>query len=73
MHTSTAKFDLPDETIVSSSEFKKNPDGSWTCIKNTDIKSAYGIYRVNPGMTFVKEKLHWGIDVAELLDQAESK
>lgn len=64
---------MPDTPFISPKEFKKNPDGSWTCIKNTDIKSAYGIIRVNPGMTFRKKKTHWGIDVAELLDQAESK
>ena len=63
---------MQDKTFVSPNEFKKNPDGSWTCIKNTDIKNPYGIIRVNPGMTFRKTKPHWGIDVAELLDQAES-
>ena len=73
MHKSTAKVDLPDKPFVSSKEFKKNPDGSWTCIKNTDIKSSYGIYRIPPGMTFKKKTTHWGMDVAELLEQAESK
>ena len=73
MHKSTAKIDLPDKPIVSAAEFKKNDDGSWTCVKNTDIKSSYGIYRINPGMTFKKKTSHWGMDVAELLDQAESK
>ncbi len=73
MHKSTAKIDLPDKPFVSPAEFKKNPDGSWTCIKNTDIRNAYGIYRINPGMTFVKNTSHWGMDVAELLEQAEPK
>lgn len=64
---------MQDTTIVSPKEFRKNSDGSWTCIKNTDLKNAYGVYRINPGMTFVKKKPHWGIDVAELLDQADIK
>jgi hypothetical protein len=72
MHKSTAKVKLPETTFISSTEFKKNSDGSWTCVKNTDIKSPYGIIRVNPGMTFKKKTPHWGIDVAELLDEAES-
>lgn len=58
--------------IVSPKEFRRNPDGSWTCIKNSDIKSAYGIYRVSPGMTFKKKQSIWGIDVVELLDQTNA-
>ncbi|BBO83976.1 hypothetical protein [Desulfosarcina ovata] len=55
---------------VSPKEFEKQPDGSWLCVKNSDIKSNYGVYRIAPGTTFEKGKPLWGIDVAELLEQA---
>ena len=64
---------MQQKAMVSKKDFQKNPDGSWTCIKNTDIKSVFGIFRINPSMTFKKTFPVWGIDVAELLDQQESE
>ena len=54
---------------VSRDAFQKNPDGSWTCIKTSDIKNGSNIIRVNSGMIFKKSNPQWGIDVAEILEQ----
>jgi hypothetical protein len=66
------RMDMQNAPIVSLDAFQKNPDGSWTCIANTDIKSNGSIIRINPGVTFRKSRPQWGIDVAEFLEQAAS-
>lgn len=58
---------------LSRDAFQKNPDGSWTCIKNTDIKNGGYAYRVNPGFVFRKSKPQWGIDVVAVLEQDDLK
>jgi len=51
-------------------EFKKQPDGSWVCIKNSDIVTKAGnMIRVSPGLTFRKDCKLWGLDVAKVLDE----
>ncbi|BBO85702.1 hypothetical protein DSCO28_62680 [Desulfosarcina ovata subsp. sediminis] len=74
-HSSTKekpKMD-PNVVLIKPEQFSKNPDGSWSSKQNTDIQNAFGIYRINPGMTFRKNQSHWGLDIAALLDQAEAK
>ena len=53
--------------------FKKNQDGSWTSIQNTDINIPFGIVRIPGGMIFKQGKLNWGVDIAAMLDDTSSK
>jgi hypothetical protein len=53
---------------INCEAYRRNPDHSWTCIKVTDIQTPEGSIRVNPGLTFRKNRPLWGIDVAKLLD-----
>jgi len=51
-------------------EFEKKPDGSWVCVKNSDITTkSQEVIRITPGMTFRKGFKLWGLDVAEALDK----
>jgi hypothetical protein len=51
-------------------EFNKKPDGSWVCVKNSDIGTKFGnIIRIAPGMTFKKGSKLWGFDIAKALDE----
>ena len=49
--------------------FKKNPDGSWSSVQQADIRTARGDIRIPPGMTFIKNRPIWGVDVAAYLDE----
>lgn len=49
--------------------FKKNPDGTWTCIQQIAIKTPTGEVKIGPGTTFRKGVLFMGIDLAKLLDE----
>ncbi len=49
--------------------FKKNPDGSWSSVQPADIQTPVGAIRIPPGMTFVKNRPLWGVDVAAYLDE----
>ena len=55
--------------------FRKNPDGSWTSIRNSDVPTITpeGTARVCPGMTFHKGRTYWGIDVVGQLEQSANK
>ena len=53
--------------------FQKNPDGSWACIKNTDIKHNGFAHRVNPGFVFRKSRTQWGIDIVAILEQEDQQ
>lgn len=63
---------MPEDAINS---FKRNPDGTWTCIKETMIFGYGGIIRIEPGMTFAKGEFRWGVDVPGILEDrlAEKK
>jgi len=50
--------------------YRRNPDGSWTCIKQTLIKSPFGRILVHPEITFYPGEYFMGADVAALLDKA---
>ena len=54
---------------IDSQAFSKNPDGSWTSTKNTDIDAPIGTIRFPHDMPFKKGITFYGIDVAALLDQ----
>ena len=50
--------------------FRKNSDGSWTSVRNSDIPTPPdGLTRVGADMTFEKGRTYWGIDIVSLLDQ----
>ncbi len=49
--------------------FKKNPDGSWTCIKPVTIKGVIGEIQIGVGKTFTRGMQYMGVDLAELLDK----
>jgi len=49
--------------------YSRNPDGSWTAIKISDIQTPDKSIRVNPGILFKKDRTMWGIDVVRLLEE----
>jgi hypothetical protein len=55
---------------VAIEEFRREPDGSWVCVKNSDITTKTGrVIRVAPGTTFRKGGRLSGLDVAHALDE----
>ncbi len=55
---------------IAVDEFEKQPDGSWTCVKNSDVTTkSQKVIRLMPGMIFKKGYLFCGVDVAETLDK----
>lgn len=60
-----------DEIVkITLEEFEKKPDGSWVCVKNSDIGTkSQRIIRIPPGMFFKKGYTFCGVDVAEALDR----
>lgn len=49
--------------------FAKKPDGSWVCVRSSDIVSKSGIIRIPPGATFRRGVKLWGLDIAKVLDE----
>ena len=61
-------------TKLASDEYQKNPDGSWTCVKNSDITTNTGrIIRIAPGTTFKKDTRFLGLDIVKALDEISAK
>ena len=56
---------MPDDAIDA---FRRNPDGSWTCVEETFIFGYGGIITINPGLTFKAEEYSWGVDIAGVLE-----
>lgn len=55
---------------IAIDEYEKKPDGSWVCVKNSDVTTKTGkVIRVAPGMTFKKGSAFVGADIAEALDK----
>ncbi len=48
--------------------FKRNPDGSWTCVAESTIEGPNGRMKVTPGTTFAPGLKLMGVDLAALLD-----
>lgn len=64
---------MDEITKIMIDEFEKRPDGSWACVRNSDITTkSQKVIRVTPGMTFKKGRTLWGIDVADTLDKISS-
>ena len=49
--------------------FKRNTDGSWTCIRNVTLNGPGGRIQVTQGATFRRGNSFMGIDLAGFLDQ----
>jgi len=52
--------------------FKKNPDGSWTCVKALTIvapQTPQGLLPVRPGFTFKKGVKFMSMDIVKVLDE----
>lgn len=54
---------------IKKQAYKKNPDGTWSTIINTDIVAPIGDIRIGKGVVFSRGQKICGIDVVELLDQ----
>ena len=61
-----------DKVIIFADAFRKNDNGSWECIKNTDIKTPSGIHRLNAGMVFKQSNVQWGVNIFEMLEKGET-
>jgi EAL domain-containing protein (putative c-di-GMP-specific phosphodiesterase class I) len=48
--------------------FKRNHDGSWTCVAESTIQRHSGRIQVMPGSTFLPGVKFMGVDLADLLD-----
>ncbi len=49
--------------------FRKEADGSWISVRNSDISAPEGYIRIGAGMDFRRGVTIRGIDVAKLLDE----
>ena len=65
---------MEEITKIAIEEYQKNPDGSWTCVKNSDVTTKTGrIVRIAPGTTFKKDIRFLGMDIVGALDQISAK
>jgi len=53
--------------------FKRNHDGSWTCVAESTIQRRSGRIQVMPGSTFPPGVKFMGVDLADLLDTLAGK
>ena len=63
---------MEENIKIKTEDFKKNADGSWTLVRNTDLEASIGVIRLTSGMTFKKGMTILGFDVAEILDNVSS-
>jgi hypothetical protein len=65
---------MDEITKIAIEEFEKKPDGSWVCVKNSDVATKLQrIIRLKPGMIFKKGLIFCGVDIAEALDKISVK
>ena len=61
---------MDEITKLAVDEYEKKPDGSWVCVKNSDITTSTGrIIRIAPGTAFKPGAKFLGLDVAGALDK----
>jgi hypothetical protein len=59
---------------IAIDEFTKKEDGSWVCVKNSDVTTkAANVIRISPGMIFRPGVVFCGVDVAEALNRIGAK
>ena len=51
--------------------FRRNPDGSWTCIAPTTFEGPNGRIQVTPGSTFAPGTRFMNVDLAAWLDERQ--
>jgi hypothetical protein len=49
--------------------FRRNADGSWTCIRHATFDGPAGRMQVSPGTTFAPGTLFMNVDLALWLDE----
>lgn len=54
--------------ILFSQAFVRMPDGSWFCRAPAEVTTPTGRIQVTPGTSYVRGRLHMGVDVAAALD-----
>ncbi len=65
---------MEEITKIAVDEYQKNADGSWTCVKNSDITTKTGqVVRIAPGTTFKKGGTFLGLDIVGVLEQISAK
>lgn len=52
-----------------SKAFRRNPDGSWTCLTSATLEGPGGRIQVTPGITFVAGTKFMNVDLAKWLDE----
>ena len=52
--------------------FKKNDDGSWTCVAGTVVKGPLVRVSIKPGMTFAPGTWFAGIDIVTRLEAEQA-
>ncbi|HOC45545.1 MAG: hypothetical protein PHT96_09560 [Syntrophorhabdaceae bacterium] len=61
---------MEEITKIALEEYEKKSDGSWVCVKNSDITTSKGnILRIAPGTIFRPGGKFLGIDIAEALNK----
>jgi hypothetical protein len=56
-----------------SHAFRRNADGSWTCVAPATLDGPNGRIQVTPGTTFARGEIFMGVDIAALLDRPFAK
>jgi hypothetical protein len=60
---------MDEITKLAFDAFKKNPDGDWVSVKNSDLNTKSNkVIRVPPGMTFKKGGTFLGFDIVQVLE-----
>jgi hypothetical protein len=65
----TATQVQPQTTLVPCDAFRKNPDGSWSPVRQVVIAGPNGPVTVNPGTSYWVGVAFMGIDLASRLEQ----
>jgi hypothetical protein len=59
---------------IAVEEFEKKADGSWVCVKNSDVTTnTQKVIRIAPGMLFKKGGTFLGLDVVEALEKMSAR
>ena len=55
--------------VGTSQTFRRNADGSWTCVAPATIEHPKGRIQVSPGTTLKRGREFMGVDLAAWLDE----
>jgi hypothetical protein len=58
---------------LSTGTFRRNRDGTWTCVAPVSFEGPIGRIRLSPGASFAKGVLYKGVDIAAFLGVQEQK